>query len=143
MCREWARIIHKRDFHPSNGFSLIELLVVLSIISILCATAGWGIMEFKERACLNVIKYDMKKFFEAQHFALDKYDTPQGEVGDVLSDNPNISLTFSLENYKPSKGTTITITKNDPFTAVGKNGGVSLTFEWDIATDIITEVSTK
>ena len=143
MYHSRGKIIHKRDFNPLDGFSLIEILVVITIVSLLCGIAGYGIIEFKEKACLNLIRYDMKKFFEAQHFALDKYDAPQGEVSDVLSENPNISSTFSLKNYKPSIGTTITITKDDPFTAVGKNGGVSLTFEWDITTDIISEVSTQ
>jgi hypothetical protein len=98
-----------------------------------------GLMDFKKAALKTIVRYDLKKLFEAEQIYYNRHDTFKGSVGDIISNDPTISSTFTLEGFSPSANTTITIIDDDPFTAVGKNEGVEITFAYDIKTNIIRE----
>jgi hypothetical protein len=67
------------------------------------------------------------------------HDTYKGDVGDIISSDQDISSTFSLDSYSPSINTSITIVDDDPFMAVGRNEGFTLTFVCNTKTHYITE----
>ena len=96
-------------------------------------------MEFKKKACNTIVRYDLRKFFEAEQMFYGQYDIYKGSVGDVISNDLNVLSTMSLEDFSPSLNTSITVTDDDPFTAVGRNEGVKLTFACNINTHTITE----
>jgi prepilin-type N-terminal cleavage/methylation domain-containing protein len=125
--------------YPSKGFTLIELLVVILIISILSTIVVLGLMQTKKKACITVARYDLKKFFEAEQTYYGNHDIVKGGIGDVISNDPNVLSTFSLDFFSPSANTVITITDDDPFTVVVRNQGAELTFECNLNTGIITE----
>jgi len=123
----------------SKGFAVREFLVVLSIICIFSAIGAMGLMGFKEKACITIVRYDLKKLFEAEQIYYGEYDTFKGSAGDVISNDPAISSTFKLDGFSPSINTSITITEEDPFTAVGRNEEVEITYTYNLQTNIITE----
>lgn len=123
----------------SKGFAVREFLVVLSVICIFSAIGAMGLMEFKKKACITIVRYDLKKLFEAEQIYYGNYDTFKGSVGDVISNDPTISSTFKLDGFSPSLNTSITITDEDPFTAIGRNEGIKLIFRYNLETNTLTE----
>jgi hypothetical protein len=87
----------------------------------------------------TIVRYDLKNLFEAEQIYYNRHDAFKGSVGDIISNNPNISSTFTLEDFSPSANTTITIIDDNPFTAVGNNGGFEIILVYDIKTNIIKE----
>lgn len=123
----------------TKGFTIREFLVVLLVICTFSTIGVMGLMDFKKTACITIVRYDLKKLFEAEQIYHVSYDTFKGSVGDIISNDPNISSTFTLEGFSPSANTTITIIDDDPFTAVGNNEGFEITFVYDIKTNTIIE----
>ena len=125
--------------HSSKGFAIREFLVVLLVVGIFSVIGIMALAEFRKKACLTIIRYDLKKFFEAEQMFYSEHDTYKGSIGDVISNAPDILSTFSLDNYSPSVNTIITIADDDPFMAVGRNEGFILTFVCNTSTHSITE----
>lgn len=123
----------------SEGFAVREFLVVLSIICTFSVIGSMGLMEFKKKACNIIVRYDLKKFFEAEQMFYGQHDTYKGSIGDVISNDPKVLSTFVLEGFSPSLNTSIIVTDDDPFTAVGRNEGFKLTFACNINTHTIAE----
>ena len=92
-----------------NGFTAVELLAALIIFSILSAIAVVGIAKHEQKACQVILEYDLRKFFEAETVFYAEHDTFKGTIGDIVSNDPTISSTFSLETFLPSQNTSITI----------------------------------
>lgn len=128
-----------RRLRNQHGLTIIELMVSIIIIGILSAVAGLAYTRLREKACTTIVRYDLKKFFEAEHDYFNEHNVYCGEVGDVLSNAPGIKSTFHLPFYSPSSGTFIRIINDDPFTAQAMMLGIPLVFECDTLTGIITE----
>ena len=117
----------------------MELLVVMLVLSILSTVAIISLMQVKKSACNKIVRYDVKKFFEAEQMYMNEQDDFVGDVGDVISNDSSVSSSVTLNGYSPSSGTIITIINNDPFTVTGTNGGVTRTYACNIETGTITE----
>ena len=123
----------------TKGLAIREFLVILLVICTFAAISVMGLKVFKKTALSTIVRYDLKKLFEAEQVYHNSHDTFKGSVGDIISNDPTISSTFTLEGFSPSANTTIIIIDDDPFTAVGNNEGVEITFAYDIKTNIIRE----
>jgi hypothetical protein len=126
-------------FRSTKGLTIRAFLVVLLVIGTFSAIGIMGLMDFKKTALRTIVRYDLKKLFEAEQVYHSSHDTFKGSVGDIISNDPTISSTFTLEGFSPSANTTITIIDDDPFTAVGNNGGFEIILVYDIKTNIIRE----
>ena len=126
-------------FRSTKGFTVRAFLVVLLVIGTFSAIGVMGLMDFKKTALRTIVRYDLKNLFEAEQIYYNRHDAFKGSVGDIISNNPTISSTFTLEDFSPSANTTITIIDDNPFTAVGNNGGFEITLAYDIKTNIIRE----
>ena len=126
-------------FRSTKGLTIRAFLVVLLVIGTFSAIGIMGLMDFRKTALSTIVRYDLKKLFEAEQIYHNSHDTFKGSVGDIISNDPTISSTFTLEGFSPSTNTTITIIDEDPFTAVGNNEGFDITFEYDIKTNTTIE----
>ena len=63
-------------------------------------------------------KHDLKKFAQAQDAYYLEYGSYKGAAGDVISGDPSVPSTISLQAFTPSTQVVITINSIDPiFTA--------------------------
>jgi prepilin-type N-terminal cleavage/methylation domain-containing protein len=122
-----------------GGFTLIELIIVVLIIAILTATAGFLFSAMRQKACTTIARYDLKKFFEAEQVYLINHNEFKGAAGDIISNAPGIESTFVLESYLPSRNTYIVIINDNPFLAQAHQVGYDVTFECNVQTGLITE----
>ena len=123
----------------SGGFSGVELLTAMIIVSILSAMAVVGYAQYEKKACRTVLEYDVRKFFEAETDYYSENEKIAGGIGAIISNDPTIRSTFWLDNYLPSQNTCITIVTKSPFVVTGRNKDVKVTFECDIVRGTITE----
>ncbi len=114
-------------------------MIVVTVILILSLIAGMIYAPVRQKACVTVARYDLKKFFEAEQAYLTENNEFAGKAGEVISNAPGIPSTFYLPEYAPSKNTFITITNMDPFTAEARQLGIDVVFECDIHTGVIKE----
>jgi prepilin-type N-terminal cleavage/methylation domain-containing protein len=126
-------------FGGSKGFTLIELIFVLVIIAALCAIGILALGFAKKKASATVALYELKQFHHAQQLYFTDHREFKGAAGDVVSNDPAVPSTFTLVNFSPSRNTSITITKENPFTAVARQSGSNVFFECNIETGVITE----
>jgi len=130
---------HIRQAANSRGFTLIEVMIVVGIIAILAATAAVLYAPMRQKACVTIARYDLKKFFEAEQVQLTENNAFVGTTGGIISNAAGIQSTFYLPDYLPSKGTYITITNDAPFTAEARLLGFEIVFECNVQTGVITE----
>jgi type II secretory pathway pseudopilin PulG len=123
----------------SGGFSGVELLAAMIIMSILSAMAVAGYARYEKKACRTVLEYDVRKFLEAETAFYSENEKIAGGIGAIVSNDPAIRSTFWLDNYLPSQNTCITIVTKSPFVVTGRNKGLQLTFECDMVKGTITE----
>jgi type II secretory pathway pseudopilin PulG len=123
----------------SGGFSGVELLAAMIIVSILSAVAVAGYAHYEKKACRTVLEYDVKRFFEAETAFYGEQEAIAGHAGGVISNDPATRSTFWLDSFLPSQNTCITIVTKNPFVVTGRNRGLQLTFELDIVQGTITE----
>ena len=101
-----------------KGFTLIELMVVISIITILAGIALSILYNSRRMAREITAKHDLKKFVQAQDAYHLENGSFKGAVGDIISGDPSVSSTLSLDTFTPSSQVVITIISVDPlFTA--------------------------
>lgn len=122
-----------------GGFTLIELMVVIIIVAILTLIAAVLFSAMRQKACITIARYDLKKFYEAEHACLVDHNEFKGAVGDIISNAPGIESTFVLPGYLPSRDGYIVIINDNPFTAQAHHLGLGVTFECNIQTGLITE----
>lgn len=127
------------DAGKSGGFSGVELLTAMIIVSILSAMAVVGYARYEKKACRTVLEYDVRRFLEAETAFYSENEKIAGGIGAIISNDPTVRSTFWLDNYLPSQNTCITIVTKSPFVVTGRNKGLQLTFECDIAKGSITE----
>jgi prepilin-type N-terminal cleavage/methylation domain-containing protein len=102
------------DVKSSNGFTLVELLIVVVIIGILASIAIPKFANTREKAFLAAMKSDLRNLATAEEMFL--FDS-------LFYTNSLVAL----KNYRPSAGVTLTINE-----ATG--GGWSATTTHDVST---------
>ena len=102
----------------SKGFTLIELVVVISIIGILAGIAVTILFSSRKMAQEITAKHDLKMFVETEDAYYLEYGSFKGAAGDIISGDPSVPSTISLQGFIPSSQVVITINAIDPvFTA--------------------------
>jgi len=123
-----------------KGFTLIELVVVITIIAILVAIAV-GILSNSRRMAQEVTaKHDLKKFVQAEDAYYLEYGSYNGVAGDIISGDPDVPPTISFQAFKPSPQVVITINAIDPvFTASATYAGTGIVWQYRHDTGEITK----
>lgn len=123
-----------------KGFTLIELIVVIAIIAILAGIAV-GILSSSRRMAQEVTaKHDLKKFVQAEDAYYLEYDSYKGVAGDVISGDPSVPSTISLQAFTPSGQVVITINSIDPiFTASATHTATGTVWQYRHDTGEITK----
>lgn len=128
-----------RMVNNSNGITLVGLiafiicLVIVTIVFLLVLKAG------KKAAYEITAKHDLRKFVEAEESYYAENEEYLGEEGDVISNDPDNPSTFSLEEFTPSEGVTITIISEDPFIATSKHSKADTVFEYNFEEGVIKQ----
>jgi prepilin-type N-terminal cleavage/methylation domain-containing protein len=105
-------------FKSDKGFTLIELVVVIVIISILGAIAITILIRSRTMAEEITAKHDLNKFVKTQNTYNLEHGNFIGVAGDVVSGDASVASTFSLEGFTPSPQVVITINSVDPLLVV-------------------------
>lgn len=105
-------------FRGNRGFTLIELMIVISIIAILAGIAMAILSSSRKMAQEITAKHDLKKFVQAQDAYNLEHGNFKGAAGDIISGDPSVPSTLSFQTFRPSPQVVITIDSVDPlFTA--------------------------
>lgn len=73
--------------HQKSGYTLIEILIVVTIVSVLALLAGWGAMDVREKTRVNQAKIDLAELHEAIKELM--WDTGYWPGGRERIDKPN------------------------------------------------------
>lgn len=129
------------------GFTLIEMMIVVAILGILAAVA-MSYMESSRQSAYNIsAKHDLREFVTAQESYFTSYGSFVGNAGESIR-NDGIASDFSVDDLRLSNEVVITVMSGDPadphnagdpFTAEAKHANSTTIYEWDAATNEITE----
>lgn len=132
-----------RISHSDNGFTLVEVLVVIIIVSILGSIAAPGWLSFLNRQRANTVKNEfLSKFREVQEDAKQKSTdrtiafktTPSGPAIEIGDGSGNVRTQYigdDVKNIKVSfSGGRINPIDNTPY------GGVGFDYRGSIVADV-------
>ena len=98
------KIINKRNFKvKNNGFSLIEILVVLLIIGLLTTLVAVNVLPSQDRARVEKAKADIAIMGNAlEMYRLERFNYPNNEMGLralLRSDEENFQNSLNTRGY--------------------------------------------
>lgn len=115
---------------PQEGFSLVELLVVIAMIGVLAATAIPRFNDFRASAFDSRAQQDIRSLATAQelHHALNE----------TYADDPD-----DLAGFAASEGVTVAVASADAtaFEASAQHGSGRRVFTWDSSADPPLEIT--
>jgi len=131
----------------SDGYTIIELMVVLALISIILGVAWAYILQAKKHAYKITSKYDLTQFARVEEEYYVENERFIGRKGQSIR-NDGVQSDFSLKGFKPTMGVRVTIVSgdpenpfntNNPFIAEAKHNGVNSLFEFNFTTRELVE----
>ncbi|MBW1814421.1 MAG: type II secretion system protein [Deltaproteobacteria bacterium] len=137
----------KKCLKGLDGYTIIELMVVLGVISILIALAGVYVLQAKKQAYKITSKYDLTHFAKVEEEYYVQNYRFAGSSGQSVR-NDGIESDFVLKGFSPTIGVCVTIISGDPedpfnssnpFIAQSKHNGVNSLFEFNFTTREMVE----
>ena len=131
----------------SDGYTIIELMVALAIVSILLSVAGTYMLQAKKAAYKITSKYDLMQFARVEEEYYVQNYRFAGTSGQSIR-NDGIESDFVLKGFSPTTGVCITIVSGDPedpfnssnpFIAQSKHNGAISLFEFNFTTREMVE----
>jgi prepilin-type N-terminal cleavage/methylation domain-containing protein len=131
----------------SCGYTIIELMVVMSIISIILSLAGLYIIQTKKAAYKITSKYDLHQFAKVEEEYYVQNERFIGRVGQSIRSDGAPS-DFTLKGFSPTNGVCVTIISGNPedpfnslnpFIAQSKHNGVDSLYEFNFTTRQMVE----
>lgn len=129
------------------GYSLIELMVVISIITIILALSGVYIVQAKKAAYKITSKYDLHHFAKIEEEFYIQHERFIGTAGQSIR-NDGLASDFALKGFNPTNGVCVTIISGDPddpfntgdpFIAQSKHSAVETSYEFNFTTRQLVE----
>ncbi len=122
-----------------SGFTLIEVLLVVTIIGILSSIALATFQHYRDLAFDITIQSDLNNFSKAQGMYFNDHQEYIGAVGESLSSSEGND--YTLPGFRTSKGVKITILSSpDPFIAQGQHTQTDSIFNCNVETSSITKL---
>jgi len=136
-----------RYLKDKKGYTIVELMVVLAVISIILLLCGVYILQAKKYAYKVTSKYDLTKFAKIEEEYYVENEKFAGRTGQSIR-NDGIESDFRLRGFYPTAGVCVTIISGDPenpfnssnpFIAQSKHNGVPSLFEFNFTTREMVE----
>ncbi len=131
----------------SYGYTIIELMVVMSVISIILSLAGIYIIQARKAAYKITSKYDLHQFAKVEEEYYVQHESFIGRTGQSIR-NDGAASDFTLKGFSPTNGVCVTIISGDPgdpfnsqnpFIAQSKHNGVESLYEFNFTTREMVE----
>ncbi|HOF05674.1 MAG TPA: type II secretion system protein [Syntrophales bacterium] len=131
-----------------DGFTLVELLIVIAILGILIVMGFLGVRAYTAKAYNITVKHDLQNFVKAQEIYLAENRRYLGNQGDFMEGGSSAGTLSPDElKYSPSAGVRIDIVSGDgatpdgppPFRAEATHGQASLVYGYNFSTHEYTE----
>jgi len=131
----------------SKGYTIIELMVVLSVISIILSLAGIYVVQAKKAAYRITSKYDLHQFAKVEEEYYVQNERFVGRTGQSICGEKDQS-DFTLSGFSPTKGVCVTILSGDPedpfnstspFIAQSRHNGADSFYEFNFTTRELVE----
>lgn len=132
-----------------RGFSFVELLVSVIILSILVGVAIGAFQIFIAKACKITMQHDLRDFIKAEGSYLIDHGHYLGAAGDFIQYGQPPSGTLAVPDFRftPSEGVRIEITSGSGLNRYGpptlkatvRHALSNVAYEYDFATGKTTE----
>ena len=131
----------------SYGYTIIELMVVMGIISIIVSLAGVYILQAKKAAYKITSRYDLHQFAKVEEEYYVQNERFVGRVGQSIRSD-GVASDFTIKGFSPTNGVCVTIISGNPedpfnslnpFIAQSKHTGVDILYEFNFTTRQMVE----